>query len=242
MSSYAPAAIAVEKSGNTKLGEISTTHASQATCPRTCPLYGAGCYAEYGYQAMTTWRLNERRWVDPEVIARQEARAIDGLSGERDLRLHVVGDCTTNGGAVEVSRAAERYRQRGGREVWTYTHAWRDVCRVCWGRVSVLANCESVADVREASRRGYATAMVVPEFESESAYEVAGGVKVIPCPAQTRGVKCVDCRLCMDDERLHAAGLTIAFEAHSQGKNKVKGRLELPMAKASDGPSRGIER
>src|SRR5262249_36720289 len=41
-----PAAVAVETTDNAKLGKVSATYASQATCPRSCPWFGAGCYAE----------------------------------------------------------------------------------------------------------------------------------------------------------------------------------------------------
>lgn len=104
------------------------------------------------------------------------------------------------------------------------------------GGVAVLASCETVADVREAWGRGYAAAVVVPEFAGKTAYQLGDGpdaVTVLPCPAQTSERTCTDCRLCFDDRRLLARRLAIGFEVHGGGANKAKAALKrrsLPMA------------
>jgi hypothetical protein len=209
------AATAVESSTNRKLGAASATYVSQASCPASCPWYGSGCYAENGPIGYTTRRLNRSPERRAERIARDEARAVDGLSGSRPLRLHVVGDARTKAAARILARAAQRFRARGGQPVWSYTHAWRTVDRASWGPVSVLASCETPADAREAMAAGYAAALVVEHHASDKAHDV-GGVRVIPCPNQTRGVTCTDCGLCMDDGRLRSRGLAIAFAAHGR--------------------------
>jgi hypothetical protein len=228
------AAIAVETSANAKLGPVSATYASQASCPTSCPWYRNGCYAEAGLVGYQTRRLNRSALRGALRIAQAEARAIDGLTGDRLLRLHVVGDARTAAAARTLGAAARRYAARGnlprrGRKVWTYTHAWRAVPRASWGEaVSVLASVETVRDARAAMAKGYAAAVVVAAFERPSAYPI-DGVTVLPCPNQTRGVTCRDCGLCRDDERLRAAGLVIAFQAHSTGAPAVrKTLLSLP--------------
>jgi hypothetical protein len=85
------------------------------------------------------------------------------------MRLHTVGDCRTDEAAKIVAAAAERYMDAGGGPVWTYTHAWRLVDRASWGRVSVLASCETPEQVELARARGYATAIVVDEFDDRTA-------------------------------------------------------------------------
>ena len=114
--------LAVETSSNAKLGACSATYVTQGSCP-ACPFLGNGCYAGYGPLGWQAARLNGSSVLAPARIARAEARAIDGLTGDRPLRLHVVGDCRTPLAARIVARAAERYGARGGRQVWTYTHA-----------------------------------------------------------------------------------------------------------------------
>ena len=49
MKSTLPAVVAVEVSGNRKLGPVSATYVSQRSCPRDCPFLGRGCYAEWGH-------------------------------------------------------------------------------------------------------------------------------------------------------------------------------------------------
>jgi hypothetical protein len=225
-----PAALAVENSANAKLGPCSATYASQASCPRSCPWRGNGCYAEHGRVAYQTRRLNRSAARGALRIAQAEARAIDRLTGDRLLRLHVVGDARTDAAARVLGAAAGRYSRRGnaphrGRKVWGYTHAWRDVARQSWGdAVSVLASVETVRDARAAMAKGYAAAVVVSAFERPSAYRI-DDVTVVPCPQQTRKVTCRDCGLCRDDARLLARGLVIAFEAHGSGGAAVRKTL-----------------
>jgi hypothetical protein len=225
---------------NGKLGPISATYTSQASCPRSCPWYRenpdeAPCYANHGRSGYTTRRLNRSQERNAYRIALAEAKAIDGLTGDRLLRLHVVGDARTNASARILGAAARRYSARGnhprvGRKVWTYTHAWRDVERASWGQdVSILASVETAADAKRAMRRGYAAALVVPQFERDNAYPVEG-LTVIPCPEQTRGVTCRECGLCRDDERLRKGSQVIAFQAHGrQAASMRKTLMSLPV-------------
>lgn len=211
--------LAIELTQNSKTGPCSATYVSQHSCPRGCPFLNCGCYAEYGPLSIITRKVKGDETA-AEQMAREEARAIDSLSGRRDLRLHVVGDCRTNNAAKIVSRAAQRFVRKWGKSIWTYTHAWREVKRSSWQGVSVLASCEQLRQIKEARARGYATALVVEEFLSEKTYAL-GSEKILPCPAQTRGITCVGCRLCFDDQRLSRAGLTVGFELHGAGRRRA---------------------
>jgi hypothetical protein len=220
-------AIASGDSGNRKIGDAATTYAAQTSCPTSCPFFaGGGCYAESGtIGKFVTEPLNraaagvEHTALD---VAESEADAIDELDvvAGRALRLHSVGDCASDEAARAVSAAAARYRARGGGPVWTYTHAWREVARESWGDISVLASCETAEDVELAHQRGYATAVVVEEFEQARRHLVSAsesplaGVNALPCREQTRNVSCTDCRLCFDDVKLRERGISIAFELH----------------------------
>src|SRR5207248_895946 len=96
-------------STNAKLGAVSATYASQASCPPSCPWFKQGCYAESGPTGFTTRRLNRSDVRGAVRIAREEARAIDALTGDRLLRLHVVGDARTKAAARVLGAAAQRY-------------------------------------------------------------------------------------------------------------------------------------
>lgn len=218
--------LAVENSRNSKIGITSATYVTQASCNPTCGLMNNGCYAEHGMVGMVTRQLNANAKaanVTPSQIAQQEAAGIDTLTGAHPLRLHVVGECRTNAAATYLARAATRYIKRGGQIVWTYTHEWRAVHRASWGPIKVLASCDSPSDVPSAHARGYATAIGVNTLEHPSAspYDYHG-VKVMPCPHQTRGINCVKCRLCWNPERLRRDGLTIGFAVHGSGWKKAQ--------------------
>lgn len=234
------AVYAVEKTANAKLGSVSATYVAQQTCPDSCVFRGQGCFAENGFVGGNLVKPLNRGVATAMTrveIARQEADMIDGLSGERDLRLHVVGDSATVEGTRLLASAARRYSSRHARFVWSYTHSWRWLPRKDWGSISVLASCESTADIAAARRRGYATAIVVPEHTTKRLYR-DGRTKILPCPEQTTGVSCADCRLCMRDDFLRDSGVTIAFAAHGSVGSKAKALRALAAAAAAPGAER----
>jgi hypothetical protein len=237
-------AIAKERSGNEKLGDCATTYAAQQSCPSSCVFAdGGGCYAETGRVGkFVTEPLNTAaQGLTALDVAYAEAEEIDALppGTRRPLRLHTVGDCKTDQTARIVSGAAERYMERSGGPVFTYTHAWRDVDRESWGRVSVLASCETLADVVEARLRGYATAIVTETHPTEKLYSPANAPTMahLPCPAQTRGRSCSSCGLCFNDRRLYEAGYSIAFALHGIPLTVRRAKLAL---RSPDDPTRRV--
>jgi hypothetical protein len=232
-------AIYVEGSKNTKLlgsKKVDATYASiRTSCPKSCPLMGDGCYAELGYVGITSHRLDdEAEGQSPLETARAEANAIDNcydggaVPENRDMRLHVAGDSRTIAGTKLLNNAVGRWTHRGGGKAWSYTHAWKNVPRQVWSNVSILASVSNVGEVEAARKQGYAPAMVVPEHPSDKAYQLDGSdTKWIPCPAQTRGVGCTDCRLCFNADRLYQGNFGIAFAAHGVMKEQVKRHLKV---------------
>ena len=227
-------AMAFETSQNAKIGRTSATYATQASCPRSCPFFGNGCYAEVAFCGITTRRLNAYAStldLSPEDIADAEAREIAALTGKLPLRVHVVGDCRTNGAASTIGAAMVAHTAKHGQFAWTYTHAWRDVARESWHGASVLASVETADDARAAGARGYATAIVVSEHPSNKVYDL-DGVKVLPCPGEVNdAVTCATCGLCGKDSTLRERGLTIGFAAHSARAAQVKSALDTARGK-----------
>lgn len=220
------------KSSNAKLGGAATTYAPIAnSCPTSCPFMGSGCYGQNGPVAIHGARLEATfAGLSADTVAMWEAGEIRDaahmLRKRRQtmpLRLHTFGDCRTPFAALQVSDAAEYWPGA----VWTYTHAWRDVERWNWGKVSVLASCEGLDGAREAMALGYAASMVVAEHPADGKAYMAGDVRVVPCPEQTRGRTCSECRLCWDDQRLLATRSVIAFAAHGAGAKKAKRHLNV---------------
>lgn len=247
----AGAASLTEKTGNRKLAGSSTVAGSRGrpsktgpfvattntaiavTCSSACPLKGAGCYVQEG---LTQWRATARDRAaaghEPEDVIAEEVRLIDaafrsgpipqdGARGGRDLRLHEGGDVGSLAGALMLATSAQRWRDRGGGGVWTYTHLWRDIPRTAWGSISVLASVETAQDIELAHAAGYPAAIVVETFPSDIAFSLPGSsARIIPCPAETRGVTCATCRLCIERDLL-GMNAAIAFEAHGGGRKKV---------------------
>lgn len=232
-------ALYVSDSGNSKImgsKKVDATYVSiEASCPKSCPLKGEGCYAQLSFVGITTNRLDEEAdGFSALQAARAEAKVIDGsYNGKsvpkgRDLRIHVAGDSRTIAGTKLINNAVKRWKKRGGGNVWSYTHAWKNVPRKEWDQVSILASVSTIDEVPEALSQGYAPTIVVPEHSSDKAYKLEGSdIKWIPCPAQTRGVGCSDCRLCFNADRLLSGNFGIAFSVHGVKKNNIKRRLTV---------------
>lgn len=232
-------ALYVSDSGNTKImgsKKVDATYVSiKRTCPASCSLKEAGCYAQTSFVGMVNVRMNRRaRNSSPLDVARAEARAIDdaydggAVPEGRDLRLHVSGDSRTIKGTRLLNKAIARWKERGGGDCWSYSHAWQHVPRSEWSNVSILASITTTEEVVKAREQGYAPALVVGEHSSDKAYQLSGSdIKWIPCPAQTKGVGCSDCRLCFNADRLFENGFGIAFAAHGVKKDFVKRKLQV---------------
>ncbi len=216
---------AVLHSKNVKVGDVAATYAPiSQTCPTSCPLRDNGCYAQSGNVGFKVRRTEEySAGLNGDTVATLEGDEIADMATHAPeghaLRIHVSGDATSDYRAKQMARGASVWNG----PVWSYTHAWREVSRASWGRVSILASCESLLDVANAATRGFAAALVVASHPADGrAYrDPSTGVKVIPCPSQTRDAKCTDCRLCWNDSMLKAQGACIAFAAHGATKKRT---------------------
>lgn len=202
-----------------------------ATCPTSCRFRDGACYVTAGFTALMARQLDAAAG-DGEDVARAEAELLDrafsggrvpqdGARGGRDLRLHVGGDVPSMFALQPLTWAVDDWKLRGGGAVWTYTHRWREIPRAEWGPISVLASCETEREMHAARRRGYVPAVVVERFPSRRAFSF-GGLRVVPCPAETSAATCVTCRLCLDDSKLADRGLAIGFAVHGQHADKVR--------------------
>lgn len=220
----------------------SATRASiQATCPNSCVFKRAGdgtphgCYADAGFTRIAGKQMDEEaRGLSAFEVILEEAIALDqafprgvpqdGARGGRDLRLHVDGDVPSPGAAELLAVAARNWKQRGGGSVWTYTHAWEAVPRDAFGPISVLASVETPEQIVRARARGYQPALVVESFPAGKRPFEVGGVRFIPCPAETLGKTCIECRLCLDAD-LAGMNAGIAFAIHGWDAKAAKAAL-----------------
>ncbi len=219
-----------EVTTNAKMGAISVTHVAQASCPTTCPLLRAGCYAELGNQRFVTDRVNvaaDEIHAAPYELALRESLAIRELTGKRKLRVHVVGDCTTAGGARLVGQAMVDHERKHGQPAWVYTHAWPEVEADDWVGARVLASVHSKTELYSALSMGYrAFALATPRHLTRKVYSF-DRLDVIPCPAQfkTRGSRsttCEHCRICQNVDRLATVRRVVGFEPDQHTNRLIK--------------------
>jgi hypothetical protein len=229
----------VSESGNSKLSKdnkVDATYVSTLACPKSCALYTT-CYAKLGPLGFVhVARLNkEAEGLTSLQISRAEAKLIDQsynggkVPDNRVLRLHVSGDTRTSGGARVINNAVKRWLARcNNGKVYSYTHCWDSVLREDWSEVSMLASVDRLEDVELARQNGYAPSIVVAEHAGNKAYKLTGvDLTLIPCPSQICGIKCTDCRLCMNADFLFEHKMGIAFAAHGIRKSEIKRRLNI---------------
>ena len=212
----------VKKSKNRKIGNIASTYLPIAqTCPITCPLRNAGCYAKASFVAIHNSRLQKACSNKSAYdLIRKEAREIisNGASARgKSLRLHVSGDVRTNKMAGLLANAEKHWDGK----VYTYTHSWRNISRKSWKNISVLASVENIEDAAKALRKGYAPAMIVEKHPENKRAFIKNGLKLIPCPQQTMEITCEKCKLCMNDKFLKATKSVITFAAHGAAKKRA---------------------
>lgn len=224
---------AVLHSKNAKVGDVAATYAPIAqTCPASCPLRNNGCYAQSGNVGFKVRRTEEYSdGMNGDTVATLEGDEIADMAAHSPaghaMRIHVSGDATSDYRALQMARGASVWNG----PIWSYTHAWAEVSRISWGRVSVLASCETLSQVILAAAKGYAAALVVASHpDNGRAFTTPEGVKVIPCPSQTRGVLCTDCKLCWNDKLLLAQGACISFAAHGATKKRTLNVLQTKEA------------
>lgn len=226
---------------NRKLRGCAVTYVAQQSCPQECLFLNQGCYAEYGpmFWSVTSKLNQEAKGLSILDLARREAELISRLSRDprardRPLRLHGVGDCASDVAAMIVARASARWITKNKASVWGYTHAWRTINRRSWLNVSILASVENPIDLALAEKRGYAAAMVVPKFPNgpkaftqwiKEPGKKSQSFKIVPCPEQTLGIGCRDCKLCFKDQWLHENRIVIGFTPHGVGQKKIRQTL-----------------
>ncbi len=222
----------------------STFVSIEATCSDACVFKrgsaGArgGCYVDAdqfmrrameildkGAAGLSSFQVIQEEVAVIDAIYKHRGIPRDGWHGHgRDLRLHVGGDAPGETSARLLAGAASRWMARGGGRVWTYTHSWQRIPREAFGAISVLASVEKPRQVSAARGRGYAPALVVRDFPDGKRPFTVPGTRFIPCPAETLGKTCVECRLCLDVD-LHAKNLGIAFQVHGYQAAAVREHL-----------------
>lgn len=173
------------------------------TCPNTCQhLQDGSCYAMRGrvnfHQSSAT--------PDPDDGPKLLSYLLD-LPQEKYIRHHVAGDVYDEDEVDEkyVRHLIEGHKKRPDLRGWTYTHGWRDMDADRMNApksLCVNASCDTLNEVEEAKQEGWPTVVVQDDPIDKKGF--------VTCPAQTDGLTCSECKLCMISDRES----TIVFLKH----------------------------
>lgn len=212
-------------SGNKKTGPIPVTTSSENTCPVTCPLYGAGCYAKSGPLALH-WRKvsdsEEKRSMDSESFL----EAIAGLPRGQLWRHNQAGDMPHKDGNIDAVFARQIVKANKGKKGFTYTHHKLNSHNITMiGKMNdkgfTVNHSADTVQGAVSIFKGWRQHMPVVTLLPIDAPNVqtVEGVKVVACPAEkSTKVNCANCGLCADKERDYIIG----FRAHGTQKKKAE--------------------
>ena len=179
------------QSRNKKTGPIPVSTSSAETCP-TCPLKGAGCYAESGPLAIL-WRHNQAGDLPGagNTVDREALRQLVKANGKRR------GFTYTHKPATRSNLSAIRAANKAG-----FT-------------INLSANNLEHADTLSDTQAG--PVVVVLPVDTRKPVKTPNGRTVAICPATISPVTCIDCGICAMPGRKAIIG----FPAHGASKAKA---------------------
>jgi hypothetical protein len=213
----------VAKSGNSKTGHVSATYRERTSCPSTCPMLAAGCYAAGRIEGIARRHgAPGATWVD---------RAVADTPHGGVFRHLVVGDLLTPEGDPDEGYLGGVVRLAVERPDISlhivYTHGWRDVRLQKWIRrlhrdhgIVVNASCSTAEEVEEAAGLGLLPTVVLAGEDDPLIGQRIAGRSVVVCPAVTHGKTCAECGLC---GKGGASRAVVGFPAHGSGKRAAAG-------------------
>jgi hypothetical protein len=239
-------------SKNSKTGGILTTYSHPATCPTTCPLYGADrgpdglevdpraeCYAAAGFRTRGAWKrtADGLTWnASLEAIRRARATMARG---------NVAGDIINRGGEILKRQAVEwaaALSRDGERVAWTYTHHELTPANVAAIRAMLAAglvvnvSASTPAEAFEILERfpDLPVATVTPG-DAPRVMRDAAGRRIVTCPAESSGRK-ITCQTCGNGRPLCARagrGYAVGFPVHGSQAGKGEARMRAATARAA---------
>lgn len=239
-------------SKNGKTGGILTTYSHPATCPTTCPLYGADrgadgrdvdpraeCYAAAGFHSRMAWMkaADGMEW-NASIAAIRKARAAMA-------RGNVAGDIINRAGAILERPAVEwaaALSKDGTRPAWTYTHHDTTPGNIAAIRamlaaglvVNLSASTPEEAFELMARFPGLPVATVTPG-DSPRVMRDQDGRRIVTCPAESSGRK-ITCATCGNGRPLCARAnrdYAIGFPVHGSQSGKGEARMRAATAAAA---------
>lgn len=218
----------MQRSQNRKTGPIPVSISERGTCPTSCSLYDAGCYASYG-------KLGSH-WKERGTSASHWLPWVEFLDRVRTLPEHQLwrhneaGDLAGTGNFLDWSKLFELVEANIDRRGFTYTHKHDSANDVMLRHANdrgftVNLSADTLSEVDQLCGRGWPymgrsgpVVVLLPEDAPVRGVRTPDGRPVVTCPAQTSpGVSCADCELCANANRRSIVG----FIPHGQTKGLI---------------------
>lgn len=211
-------------SGNSKTGPIATSMTTSDSCPDTCSLKGAGCYARFGMAGMHWRKLDQKAAAGEALDLQAFIGSILALPKGAAFRHNVAGDLPDSQTLDAIAAAAQARNLQG----WTYTHRHDESMQPSIAQanaapgfaVNLSAESPVHADQLKALSVGPVVTVVTPDEWSggTNTSKTPAGNTLVRCPAEyIDSMNCAACMLCAVSTR---KGI-VAFTAHGSGKNKA---------------------
>lgn len=208
-------------SQNRKLGPMPAVMASAATCPTSCGLRGAGCYAEHGPGSIF-WRALTAGTAVNQVTLEQLCHLIRALPKRIRWRYGTAGDLPpAHDDVLALARA------NGGREAIVFTHGRQYETYRAAGKLGFHINCSTDsaahADALLDEAPDMSVVTVLPSDAGRGRHRTPAGREIAVCPATyAEQVTCSTCNLC---SRARPRGVIVGFPAHGTRKRMIDRRL-----------------
>lgn len=197
-------------SGNKKTGPIPVSTTSRDSCPSTCRLLGAGCYAE-NFPLVSHWNKVDQRGMDAAIFLKEIKRLPKGQL----WRHNQAGDMPSEDGIMDSTFLYSLISANKRKKGFTYTHHLLNPTNVNLIHYSnkngftINASTDNVTDGIAAYRMGLPTVTILPLDAPNE--QIVDGVKIVACPAEkSKRVQCSNCALCQIPDREYIIG----FRAH----------------------------
>ena len=209
-------------SSNVKTGKIPVSTTSADSCPDSCPLKTAGCYAKSGKLSMH-WNAvtaNKRGTSFDDFIEQ-----IRRLPRGQLWRHNQAGDLMGLNETIDNESLERLVNANRGKHGFTYTHkpmtpenaAAIKAANLNGFTINLSANSLNHADQLKALKVA-PIAAIIPS-DSPKTFKTSAGHKVVTCPAQTSDrVTCEKCKLCSLSSREYIIG----FLPHGTGKKHAE--------------------
>ena len=207
------------QSRNAKTGPIPVSTSSADTCPTSCPLKGAGCYAESGPLAILWRKVSQGeaglKWAD-------FLEQVETLPRRVLWRHNQAGDLPGNGNAIDRPALRQLVKANGKRKGFTYTHKHATRSNLAAIRAANKAgftinlSADNLKEADTLADTGLPVVVVLPS-DTRRPVKTPAGRTVAICPATISNLTCMNCGLCAMPGRKAIIG----FPAHGASRNKA---------------------